>query len=70
MRQVFAKAVLLAFGFVFAQSQGTAAMLLRSSLAKSQNSSLRTATEFLSMLWASIPLDSSAEFGSALNGNH
>jgi hypothetical protein len=33
-------AVLLGFGFVFAQLQAAAGMLLRSSLAKAQNSSL------------------------------
>jgi len=39
-------AVFLAFGYVFAQSQGATAMLPRSSLAESQKSSLLAATEF------------------------
>jgi hypothetical protein len=43
-------AVFLAFGCVFARSQGAAAMLPRLSLAKSQKSSLRTATEFFKTL--------------------
>jgi hypothetical protein len=41
-------AVLLGFGFVFAQSQAAAGMLLRSSLAKTQNSSLPHGYSFFS----------------------
>jgi hypothetical protein len=37
-------AVLLGFGFVFAQLQGASAMLLRSSLARTQNPSLPNST--------------------------
>jgi len=40
----------LSFGFVLAQSQATAGLLLRQSLAKTQKSSLRTATVFLEPL--------------------
>jgi hypothetical protein len=41
------RAVFLGFGFVSAQSQGYSNLLLRPSLAKTQKSSLRTATVFL-----------------------
>jgi hypothetical protein len=41
------RAVFLRFGFVLAQSQVYADMLLRPSLAKTQKSSLRTAIVFL-----------------------
>jgi len=44
-------AVFLGFGFVLAQSQGFANLLLRQSLAKTQKSSLRTAALFLQTLW-------------------
>jgi hypothetical protein len=43
-------AVFLIFGFVSAQSQGFANLLLRRSLAKNQKSSLHTAASFLSTL--------------------
>jgi len=45
------EAVFLGFGFVSAQSQATAGMLLRQSLAKTQKSSLRPATLFLKTLY-------------------
>jgi len=44
------EAVFLTFDIVSAQSQGYANLLLRQSLVKSQKSSLRSATSFLSML--------------------
>jgi hypothetical protein len=44
------EAVFLGFGFVSAQSQAAAGMLLRQSLAKTQKSSLRPATLFLKTL--------------------
>jgi hypothetical protein len=44
------EAVFLGFGFVSAQSQAAAGMLLRQSLAKTQKSSLQTATVFLKTL--------------------
>jgi hypothetical protein len=44
------EAVFLGFGFVSAQSQAAAGMLLRQSLAKTQKSSLRMATLFLKTL--------------------
>jgi len=44
------EAVFLGFGFVSVQSQATAGMLLHRSLAKTQKSSLRTATLFLKTL--------------------
>jgi hypothetical protein len=44
------KAVFLAFGFVSAQLQAAAGMLLRQSLAKTQKSSLQPATLFLETL--------------------
>jgi hypothetical protein len=40
----------LGFGFVSAQSQATAGILLRQSLAQTQKSSLKTATLFLKTL--------------------
>jgi hypothetical protein len=43
--------VFLTFGFVSAQSQVATNLLLRQSLAKSQKSSFRTATSFLSTLY-------------------
>ena len=55
MRFALRAAVFLAFGSVFAQSQGAAAMLPRSSLSKSQKSTLRTATVFLKTLWLPGP---------------
>jgi len=45
--------VFLSFGFVSAQSQGFANLLLRQSLAKTQKSSLRMAALFLQTLHAS-----------------
>jgi len=45
-----ARAVFLDFGIVSAQLQAAAGMLLRQSLAKTQKSSLRTATLFLETL--------------------
>jgi hypothetical protein len=50
VRLVEGTAVFLIFGFVSAQSQGLANLLLRRSLAKNQKSSLHTATSFLSTL--------------------
>jgi hypothetical protein len=44
------EAVFFGFGFVSAQAQGTAAMRLRQSLAKTKKSSLRMATLFLKTL--------------------
>jgi hypothetical protein len=44
------KAVFFGSGFVSAQSQAAAGMLLRQSLARTQKSSLRTTTEFFKML--------------------
>jgi len=41
----------LGFGFVLAQLQAAAGMLLRQSLAQTQKSSLKTATLFLKTLW-------------------
>jgi hypothetical protein len=47
---VILTAVFLIFGFVSAQSQGFANLLLHRSLAKNQKCSLHTATSFLSTL--------------------
>ena len=44
------RAVFLSFGFVSAQLQATAGMRFRQSLARTQKSSLRTATLFLETL--------------------
>jgi hypothetical protein len=44
------EAVFLGFGFVSAQSQAAAGMLLRQNLAKTQKSSLQTATLFIKTL--------------------
>jgi hypothetical protein len=45
------RAVFLGFGFVSAQLQAAKGTRLRQSLAKTQKSSLRTATLFLEALW-------------------
>jgi hypothetical protein len=46
----------LGFGFVSAQSQAAAGMLLRQSLAKTQKSSLRVATVFFQTLSLRLPV--------------
>jgi hypothetical protein len=48
------RAVFLDFGIVSAQLQAAAGMRLRQSLAKTQKSSLRTATLFLKSLYCAV----------------